>query len=44
MISRCAIIHTAGASIPPLTLSHSTMTVPLNDDALAGFRTTMRMV
>jgi len=25
-------------------LSHSTTTVPLNDEASAGFRTTMRMV
>jgi len=40
--SRCAIIHTAGASMPPLTLSHSTSTVPLNCARSAGVSTTIR--
>ena len=30
--------------MPPLTLSHSTMTVPLNAASSVGVRTTMRVV
>ena len=30
--------------MPPLTLSHSTMTVPLNLASSVGVRTTMRVV
>jgi hypothetical protein len=36
--------HTAGASSPPLTLSHSTITVPLNRAGSVGVSTTMRVV
>ena len=33
--------HTAGASMPPLTLSHSTSTVPLNAAGSVGTRAAM---
>jgi hypothetical protein len=42
-IPRCAMNQTAGASMPPLTLSHSTITVPVKSASSAGRHTTMRV-
>jgi hypothetical protein len=36
--------HTAGASMPPLTLSHSTRTIPLNLLESVGVNATIRVV
>jgi hypothetical protein len=43
VISSCVLTHSGLASTPPLTLSHSTITVPLNADAFAGARTSTRV-
>jgi hypothetical protein len=40
----CAKVQSGPASTPPLTLSHSTTTVPLNFFPLAGRLTTMRVL
>src|SRR5262245_59768935 len=42
-ISSCSVAHSGSASTPPLTLSHSTITVPLNRAGSAGRRTSTRV-
>ncbi len=42
-ISSCRLTQSGLASTPPLTFSHSTTTVPLNSEALAGARTSTRV-
>src|SRR5262249_25022641 len=41
--SSATLAHSGLASTPPLTLSHSTTTLPLNFDGSAGARTTTRV-
>src|SRR5262249_48921013 len=42
-ISSCNVAHSGSASTPPLTLSHSTTTVPLKRAGSAGRRTSTRV-